>query len=33
MNRFDNVIKEIEKMAEGYAEVKAIRDKNRIHAY
>jgi chromosomal replication initiation ATPase DnaA len=33
MNRFDNVVKEIEKMAEGYAEVKAIRDKNRIHAY
>jgi len=33
MNRFDNVVKEIEKMAGGYAEVKAIRDKNRIHAY
>jgi len=33
MNRFDNVIKEIEKMEDGYAEVKAIRDKNRIHAY
>jgi chromosomal replication initiation ATPase DnaA len=33
MNRFDNVVKEIEKMAESYAEVKAIRDKNRIHAY
>ena len=33
MKRFDNVVKEIEKMEEGYAEVKAIRDKNRIHAY